>query len=76
MDEKTSKSGIKNTMLLLEVIFIPSNKYIVRKVKKILKSKHNWIIGWYILYVCILISMALPVMEFQDQGYKIKKVFA
>ena len=24
----------------------------------------------------VLLSMALPVMEFQDQGYKIKKIFA
>ena len=24
----------------------------------------------------VLLSMALPVMEFQDQGYKIRKIFA
>ena len=33
------------------------------------KDKINWV-------TIELLNMALPVMEFQDQGYKIRKVFA
>ena len=38
--------------------------YVVKNLKHSKNSTH------------LLFIMALPVMEFQDQGYKIKKIFA